>query len=115
MGFSRTTVKGGNVRKVPNATLANVHRRKQTNTTQIVEMDVFQAFFVFFAICFTLTNALMFHLSPNSKKCLKEEIHKDVLVAGEYELSESPGQKFSIAVCNISKFLVLLNNSIFLQ
>lgn len=42
--------------------------------------------------------ALMFHLSPNQKKCLKEEIHKDVLVTGEYELSDGPGQKTNLAV-----------------
>ena len=34
--------------------------------------------------------ALMFHLPPTGKKCLKEEIHKDVLVTGEYTMSEAP-------------------------
>lgn len=43
-------------------------------------------------------NALMFHLSPNQKKCLKEEIHKDVLVTGEYALSDAPGQKTNLEV-----------------
>ena len=43
-------------------------------------------------------NALMFHLSPNQKKCLKEEIHKDVLVTGEYTLSEAVGQKTDLEV-----------------
>jgi len=43
-------------------------------------------------------NSLMFHLSPNQKKCLKEEIHKDVLVTGEYTLSDSPGQKTNLEV-----------------
>jgi len=42
--------------------------------------------------------SLMFHLSPNQKKCLKEEIHKDVLVTGEYTLSEAPGQKTDLQV-----------------
>ena len=27
------------------------------------------------------------------RKCLKEEIHKDVLVTGEYDVTEVPGQK----------------------
>ena len=31
-------------------------------------------------------SGLMFHLEPNQKKCLKEEIHKDVVVKGEYEV-----------------------------
>lgn len=51
-------------------------------------------------MCFCLfeIDALMFHLSPNQKKCLKEEIHKDVLVTGEYELSDAPAQKTNLAV-----------------
>jgi len=42
--------------------------------------------------------SLMFNLAPNHKKCLKEEIHKDVLVTGEYSLSDSPGQKTDLQV-----------------
>ncbi|KAE8607669.1 hypothetical protein XENTR_v10011245 [Xenopus tropicalis] len=43
--------------------------------------------------CFLLpgTGAISFYLRPLGKKCLKEEIHKDVLVTGEYEVSEQPG------------------------
>ncbi len=47
---------------------------------------------------FGCTNGLMFHLTPNTKKCLKEEIHKDVLVTGEYEISDGPGQKANLGV-----------------
>eukprot|EP00061_Rhincodon_typus_P011056 g35799.t1 len=36
-------------------------------------------------------HSISFHLPANSRKCLREEIHKDVLVTGEYELSEQPG------------------------
>jgi len=53
------------------------------------------------AICLSTVDALMFHLSPNHRKCLKEEIHKDVLVTGEYELSEAPGQVASLKVSAI--------------
>lgn len=35
-----------------------------------------------------LVSALHFHLPVNSVKCLKEEVERDVLVTGEYELSE---------------------------
>ncbi|XP_053636760.1 transmembrane emp24 domain-containing protein bai [Cherax quadricarinatus] len=43
-------------------------------------------------------NGVMFHLQPNTQKCLREEIHKNVLVSGEYEIQESPGQKVDIQV-----------------
>lgn len=34
--------------------------------------------------------AINFHLPVNSVKCLREDIQQNVLVAGEYELSEEP-------------------------
>jgi hypothetical protein len=43
-------------------------------------------------------NSLRFFLSPNVKKCLKEEIHKNVVVTGEYEFGDTPGQRASIHV-----------------
>ena len=61
-------------------------------------MEAFDIFFVFFAVSLALTDALMFHLPPNTKKCLREEIHKDVLVTGEYSTSDAPGQKINLAV-----------------
>ena len=39
-----------------------------------------------FILAFDSATGLMFHLEPNQKKCLKEEIHKDVVVKGEYEV-----------------------------
>jgi len=53
---------------------------------------------VVFCLCLTDVNSLMFHLSPNTKKCLREEIHKDVLVTGDFELSDAPGQKTDLSV-----------------
>lgn len=52
--------------------------------------------------------SLMFHLTPNQRKCLKEEIHKDVLVTGEYVLSDVPGQTANLKVTD-SKGHVLYN------
>jgi len=46
----------------------------------------------------TEAESLMFHLQPNTQKCLKEEIHKDVLVTGEYEISEAQNQKVDLTV-----------------
>ncbi len=37
-------------------------------------------------LAFDTASGLMFHLEPNQKKCLKEEIHKDIVVKGEYEV-----------------------------
>lgn len=61
-------------------------------------MDLTQIACVLFFICFVSIDCLMFHLPVNKKKCLREEIHKDVLVTGDYELSEAPGQKATLTV-----------------
>lgn len=45
-----------------------------------------------------LSHGLMFHLEPNSRKCLKEEIHKGVLVTGEYDISTQPEQSVDLMV-----------------
>jgi len=49
--------------------------------------------------CLVLSgHSLMFQLPPNSQKCLREEVHKDVLVSGDYEITEVPGQVVDLHV-----------------
>ncbi|UYV80455.1 TMED10 [Cordylochernes scorpioides] len=54
--------------------------------------------FVLIAFCFSSINALMFHLQPGSRRCLKEEVQKNVLVTGEYSLSEAVNQRVDLIV-----------------
>lgn len=42
--------------------------------------------------------SISFFLPVNSRKCLREEIHKDVLVTGEYEISEQANTKTNLKV-----------------
>ena len=44
--------------------------------------------------------AISFRLEPEIRKCVKEEVHKDVLVVGEYRLSELAGQRTDVVVCS---------------
>lgn len=58
-------------------------------------------------------HCLRFHLPPNTKRCLKEEMRKDVLVTGEYQLGESVGVRtdliVSISCClQIFAYIVVL-------
>jgi len=39
---------------------------------------------------FSFTHSISFTLTSQSKKCLREEVHKNVLVTGEYRVSEAP-------------------------
>lgn len=42
-------------------------------------------------------NAIRFNLASNQRKCLREEIHKNVLVSGEYDIHEN-GQRADLTV-----------------
>lgn len=42
--------------------------------------------------------SISFFLPVNTRKCLREEIHKDVLVTGDYEISEQPNAKTNLKV-----------------
>jgi hypothetical protein len=45
-----------------------------------------------------LTSALRFYVPSNDKKCLKEEIHRNVVLTGEYEFSDVIGHSSSVHV-----------------
>lgn len=45
-----------------------------------------------------LVTGVRLFLSPGNKKCLKEEIHKDVVVTGEFSMSPSPKHRVDILV-----------------
>ena len=42
--------------------------------------------------------SVSFNIVPDVRKCLREEVHKDVLVIGEYQLSDMPGLRTDIVV-----------------
>ena len=48
-------------------------------------------------------HSLMWYLEPNQQKCLKEEVQANVLVTGEYEVSEAHGQKVDYVVSFLIK------------
>jgi len=58
-------------------------------------------FALLISLLFSTVHGLMFELKPNGRQCLREEVQKDVLVTGEYEISEVPGQRTDIKVMDI--------------
>ncbi|XGW05246.1 hypothetical protein V3C99_015991 [Haemonchus contortus] len=46
----------------------------------------------------TIACGIRFHVPANNKKCMKEEIHKNIVVTGEYEFSEGIGYTGSVHV-----------------
>lgn len=55
------------------------------------------------SICWHSTDAIMWSLAPNTQKCLKEELHANVLVAGEYDVTEVPGQRVDYIVSDFDQ------------
>lgn len=43
-------------------------------------------------------NCIMWYLEPNTHKCLKEDVQANVLVTGEYQVSEAMGQKVDYVI-----------------
>ncbi|KAK2574906.1 hypothetical protein KPH14_002597 [Odynerus spinipes] len=43
-------------------------------------------------------NCIMWYLEPNTQKCLKEDVQANVLVTGEYKVSEAMGQKVDYVI-----------------
>jgi hypothetical protein len=60
-------------------------------------METSYVFFAISVLSLLGVDAIRFHLGQNQRKCLREEIHKDVLVTGEYEVQET-GQRADLTV-----------------
>lgn len=58
----------------------------------------YRTIFLLLACLHIVSNALRFYVPSNEKKCLKEEIHRNVVLTGEYELSEAVGSTASVHV-----------------
>lgn len=61
-------------------------------------MDFVTQTLLYMAVFFLSVESLMFNLEPNNRKCLKEEIHKGVLVTGDYEVTPVAGQSVDLIV-----------------
>ncbi|KAL1110258.1 hypothetical protein AAG570_008335 [Ranatra chinensis] len=54
----------------------------------------------------------MFHLAPNTQKCLREELKQNVLIVGEFEVSVAPNQKVDYVVTDSKNNILAQNNDI---
>ena len=47
--------------------------------------------------------SISFTLPADATKCLQEDVEKDVLVVGEYKISDHPNVEISLEVSNLRK------------
>ena len=74
-------------------------------------MEILIKLMVLYLACLSSIQSLMFYLPSSAKKCLKEEIHKDILVKGDYELTEILGHHTKLEVLD-SKGHILYNKDV---
>lgn len=46
----------------------------------------------------SVSNCIRWHMQPNSRKCLREELRENVLVSGVYEVTEVDNQQVDYVV-----------------
>lgn len=56
--------------------------------------------------------AIRFELQANTKKCLKEEMRKDLLVVGEYDISALPGTTIDFQILDSKGHTALIRDNI---
>ena len=59
-------------------------------------MELLQTLLVVAACLVMTADSVMFYLEANARKCLAEEIRQNILVTGEFEVSEMAGQQVVI-------------------
>lgn len=63
-----------------------------------MEMDFTAVVVVVISVFVVNVDGIMWKLQPNVQKCLKEELQSNVLVTGDYEVQDAPGQKVDYVV-----------------
>jgi len=64
-------------------------------------MSITTLVFTVIVLLIVSVDGIMWKLQPNAQKCLKEELQSDVLVTGDYEVQDAPGQKVDYVVCTV--------------
>lgn len=62
-----------------------------------------------YAVCI---ECIMWNLEPNTRKCLREELGQNVLIAGEYDVSEIPNQRVDYQITDSKNHILARGESI---
>jgi len=57
-------------------------------------------------VLFSYIDCLRFLIPSHGKKCLKESVHKNILVNGEYEITETPGQEVDLRIHDSKQYIL---------
>lgn len=65
-----------------------------------------------FSARFMAVESIMFHLHPNTQKCLREEVKKDAIVVGEFDVSQESFQRVDYVVRDSKRDILAQNTEI---
>ncbi|XP_073339939.1 transmembrane emp24 domain-containing protein 10-like [Pagrus major] len=68
--------------------------------------------FLLVPVLLDLASAIQFYLPVRSVKCLHEDIHKNVLVTGEYEVSQEPETTTNLKITDADGFLLFTKENV---
>lgn len=73
-----------------------------------------QSFILFFltSLLAYRVDCLRFHLKPGASRCIKEEIRQDVLIVGDFEVTEHEGQKVDYVVTDSKGHILSQNQNV---
>lgn len=78
-------------------------------------METAVHYFILFLLTSVLlneVNGLRFHLKPGGTRCIKEELRQNVLIVGDFEVSEIHGQKVDYVVTDTKGHILSQNQGI---
>lgn len=83
-----------------------------TSTIEIFSRRIIIVKAILFVIVFNSVTPIRFDLQPNSKKCLKEEMRKNLLAVGEYEISSLAGTNVDFHITDSKGHTALLRTGV---
>lgn len=83
-------------------------------TIKIYRLETLISPITFLLVVFLIneTLSIRFDLQPNSKKCIKEEMRKNLLAVGEYEVSSLPGTSVDFQITDSKGHTALIRTNV---
>lgn len=80
--------------------------------TTVLPLSFYIISLLIFASLVEEIGSIRFDLQPNTKKCLKEEMRKNLLAVGEYEVSSLPGTNVDFQITDSKGHTALIRDNV---
>lgn len=80
--------------------------------TSVLHLSIYIISLLLLTFLVEETRSIRFDLQPNTKKCLKEEMRKNLLAVGEYEVSSLPGTNVDFQITDSKGHTALMRDNV---